>query len=196
MRVVVRREMLGAREQAWSIFSGKEIIEMTSNQIRSLVKSGTKVCGLKVGKGNELELDKEGFYTTNIMEHRYCGSYKPMIDNDVIANLFYTVIGKNEEAGTYEVISSRFEHTTLTEADVRSYLKLGVICSGAKLDAEGNIVIASVSSDSEKQPEVKEEKKQPEIKKVEIKLKSEDKKEDIKADVKKAEVKKAEVKKQ
>lgn len=27
MRIVVRREMLGAREQAWSVWSGKEVME-------------------------------------------------------------------------------------------------------------------------------------------------------------------------
>ena len=40
MRVVVRREMLGAREQAWSIWNGKEVMEYTGNQIKGMLKSG------------------------------------------------------------------------------------------------------------------------------------------------------------
>ena len=45
MRIVVRREMLGAREQAWSVWSGKEVMEYTGNQIKGMIKSGQKVCG-------------------------------------------------------------------------------------------------------------------------------------------------------
>ena len=39
MRVAVRREMLGAREQTWSLWSGKEVTEYTGNQIKNLIKS-------------------------------------------------------------------------------------------------------------------------------------------------------------
>ena len=49
MRVVVRREMLGAREQAWSIWNGKEVMEYTGNQIKKFnqvrpesLRSGTE----------------------------------------------------------------------------------------------------------------------------------------------------------
>ena len=91
MRVVVRREMLGAREQAWSVWNGKEVMEYTGNQIKGMLKSGQKVCGLTV-KDNELVSDAEGFFTTNIMEHRYCGNFTPMIESEnVMSNVFYIV---------------------------------------------------------------------------------------------------------
>lgn len=67
MRIVVRREMLGAREQAWSVWSGKEVMEYTGNQIKGMIKSGQKVCGLTI-KGIELVPDTEGFY------HKYHGA--------------------------------------------------------------------------------------------------------------------------
>lgn len=51
MRIVVRREMLGAREQAWSVWSGKEVMEYTGNQIKGMIKSGRKVCGLTIKGG-------------------------------------------------------------------------------------------------------------------------------------------------
>jgi len=63
MRVVIRRELLGVREQGWSIWTGKDVQEMTSKQIKDIIKAGKeKICGLKVGKSGELELDGEGFY--------------------------------------------------------------------------------------------------------------------------------------
>ena len=114
MRVVVRRECLGSREQCWSLWSGKEIMEYTGNQIKSLIKSGQKVCGLAL-KENELVPDAEGFFTTNIMEHRYCGNYTPMIENEnVMANVFYIVIGSHEEKGVvyYNCISTKFEQAS------------------------------------------------------------------------------------
>lgn len=68
MRVVVLREMLGNRETCWSLWSGKDVMEMTSNQIKNLIKAGTKVCGLTIDSNDNLVADLEGFYCTNIME--------------------------------------------------------------------------------------------------------------------------------
>jgi hypothetical protein len=173
MRVAVRREMLGAREQAWSIWTGKDVQEYTGNQIKNLIRNGNRVYGLRVSQSGELELDKEGFFTTNIMEHRYCGNFEPMVEDDSMANLFYTVIGKVEEAGAvyYECISSKFEHTKLTEADVRAYLKIGVIASGAKLEGD-KILTVTIEEQETVKPEVKSEKKvevKPEVKTVPVK---------------------------
>lgn len=161
MRVVVRREMLGAREQAWLVWTGKDITEYTGNQIKSLIKSGQKVCGLTVDGSNELVLDKEGFFTTNIMEHRYCGNYTPMIENEIMANLFYIVIGSHEENKVvyYDCISTKFEQAKFTEADVKAYIRLGIIPSGAKLDGD-KIVVAPL--DFEKATVAKPEKKKAE----------------------------------
>lgn len=166
MRVVVRREMLGAREQAWSIWNGKEVIEYTGNQIKNLIKSNQKVCGLTM-KDNELVPDAEGFFTTNIMEHRYCGSYTPMLESEgVMANVFYIVIGSHEEKGgaCYDCISSKFEQTSFNESDVRAYLRLGIISGGARLlGADDKIEIASL--EYEKTEETKPAEKKGEKKK-------------------------------
>lgn len=144
MRVVVNRIMLGTRELGWELWSGKDVMEMTSNQIKNLVKAGTKVCGLTIGKSGELELDKEGFYTTNMTVHSHIGSWVPMNDGGV-ANLLYVCIGKHEENGktVYDCISSRFEQAKITEADMRAYLKIGIVSGGAKLDGD-NIILAEL----------------------------------------------------
>lgn len=158
MRVVVRREMLGAREQAWSVWSGKEVMEYTGNQIKSMIKSGQKVCGLTL-KEVDLVPDTEGFFTTNIMEHRYCGNFTPMVENEsVMANVFYIVIGSHEEKGVtyYDCISTKFEQAKFNESDVKAYIRLGIISGGARLGADDKIEVASLEYEKEKPEEKKE----------------------------------------
>jgi len=79
------------------------------------------------------------------MEHRLCNNFKPMIEEDSIANMMYTVIGCREENGSkvYDCISNRFEQAKLSEVEVKTYIKIGIIASGAKLDGD-NIVVASL----------------------------------------------------
>lgn len=165
MRVAVRREMLGAREQAFSVWNGKEVVEFTGNQIRGMIKSGQKVCGLAI-KDNELVPDAEGFFTTNIMEHRYCGNYTPMIESEgVMANVFYIVIGSHEEKGVvyFDCISTKFEQTSFNESDVRAYIRLGIISGGVRLGADDKIEMASL--EYEKNEETKPTEKKGEKKK-------------------------------
>ena len=152
MRVVVRRECLGNREQCWSLWSGKDVTEYTGNQIKNMIKSGQKVCGLTL-KDNELVPDAEGFFTTNIMEHRYCGNYTPMIENEnVMSNVFYIVIGSHEEKGVvyYDCISTKFEQASFEQSDAKAYIKLGIISGGARLGADDKIELASLEYEKEK----------------------------------------------
>lgn len=161
MRTVVLREMLGNREICWSLWSGKDVMEMTSNQIKNLIKAGTKVCGLTIGEDDKLVADLEGFYCTNIMEHRHCGNYVPMDKEGCMANLFYIVIGKHEEKGAvlYDCISTKFEQLSIIEADLKAYLKIGIVSAGATL-VDDKVVLADL--------EFKKEESKPEEKKTEL----------------------------
>lgn len=168
MRTVVLREMLGNRETCWSLWSGKDVMEMTSNQIKNLLKAGTKVCGLTIGKNGDLEPDKEGFYCTNIMEHRHCGNYVPMIEEGYMSNLFYIVIGKHEENGVdvYDCISTKFEQLSISEADLKAYIKIGIVSAGAKL-VEDKVVLASLENEKEEEQKPETQSVEPEKKEVE-----------------------------
>ena len=145
MRVVVLREMLGNREICWSLWNGKEVMEMTSKQIKDSINAGKKVCGLKIGVSGELELDKEGFSCNNIMEHRHSSMYKPMVEENCMANMFYVVIGKSEEDGkiVYDCISTKWEQAKISEVDLRAYIRIGVVSAGAKL-VDDKIVLADL----------------------------------------------------
>ena len=165
MRVVVLREMLGNREICWSLWDGKQVMEMTSNHIKNLIKAGTKVCGLTIDSNGNLVADLEGFYCTNIMEHRHCANYVPMNIEGCMANLFYIVIGKHEEKGAvlYDCISTKFEQLSITEADLKAYLKIGIVSAGAKLEGD-KIILADLEF---KKEVAKQEEKKPELPKAE-----------------------------
>lgn len=172
MNVVVNKLVLGNRELGWECWNGKEVMEYTSKQLKDIIKAGKqKICGLKMGESGELELDREGFFTTNMMVHSHIGSWKPMTEESM-ANLLYVCIGSHEESGkvVYDCISSRFEQAVITESDMRAYLKIGIVSGGAKLDGE-KIVVASTELEAVKEVEVavadkKEPEKKPEPTKV------------------------------
>ena len=151
-RIVINREMLGNREICWSLWSGKDVMELTSAQIKTLLKSGKTVSGLTLTKSGELELDKSGFYCTNVMEHRHCSSYVPMVEIEIPANVFYIVIGSHEESGkkVYDCISTKYERLSLSEEDLRVYLRLGIVSAGAKL--EGDTILLPTPNEEKTDP--------------------------------------------
>jgi hypothetical protein len=154
--------MLGNRELGWECWTGKEVMEYTSKQLKDIIKAGKqKVCGLKIGEDGELELDEQGFYCNNLTVHTHVASWHGM-NEESMANLLYTCIGSHEEAGktVYDCISSRWEQTTMTESDMRAYLRIGIVASGAKLDGEKIVVASTELEKKAEEPKVTEEPKQ------------------------------------
>lgn len=162
MNIVVNKLVLGNRELGWELWSGKEVMEYTSKQIKDMIKAGKqKICGLKIGDNDELLLDKEGFFTTNMMVHSHIGSWKSMEEESMVNNL-YVCIGSHEESGkvVYDCISSKFEQAKISENDMRAYLKIGIVSGGAKLDGE-KIVLAGTEPEKKEQIPVTEKKEEP-----------------------------------
>lgn len=162
MNIVVNKLVLGNRELGWELWSGKEVMEYTSKQIKDMIKAGKqKICGLKIGDNDELLLDKEGFFTTNMMIHSHIGSWKSMEEESMVNNL-YVCIGSHEESGkmVYDCISSKFEQAKISENDMRAYLKIGIVSGGAKLDGE-KIVLAGTETEKKVQVPVTEKKEEP-----------------------------------
>lgn len=145
MNVVLNKIVLGNRELGWQTWDGKQVAEFTSKQLKDIIKAGKqKVCGLKVGCSGELELDTEGFFTTNMMVYSHIGNWKPMVEDSML-NLLYVCIGSRveNEKKVYDCISSRFEQLAITEEEMKVYLKMGVVSGGAKLDGD-KIIVASL----------------------------------------------------
>lgn len=160
-KYVVVRTMLGNREQGWTLWNGKEVVEMTSKEIKDALLKEEAVYGLEVGEDGELTLGRN-FFTRNIMEHRQVGNYKPMIEEEnCMVNVFYIVTGRTD-SGEYEVISTKYERTAFSEEKVKIMLSMGIISAGAKLEGD-KVVLPDLSKKEEKkQTEAKAEPKEKE----------------------------------
>ena len=168
MKVAINKLMLGNRELGWELWDGKGVLEQTSRQIKDAIKNGERVYGLKLDKNEELTLDADGFFTTDLMLHSHIGNYKSMTSDAGVTNQVMVCVGSKTAGGkkVYDCISSRFEQIRVSEEEMKAYLKIGLVTSGAKLNGE-EIVVASMESKklesgTEKQVEKKEQKVKPE----------------------------------
>ena len=144
--VVTNEIFLGTRAicyEAYSLPKG-EVVELTEKQIKDTLKGLTKdeVYGLRLSEAGELELDTDGFFTTNMMKKIHTNALVPMVEDDCLANLFYIVIGTHKDKANtmYDVISSRYEQTSFTEEKVRTLLDMHIISAGAKMQ-DGKVVV-------------------------------------------------------
>lgn len=167
-KFVVSRTMLGNREQGWALWNCKEIVEMTSKEIKDALLNGEEIYGLEVGEDGGLDLGRN-FFTRNIMEHRQVGNYKPMVEEEnCMANVFYIVTGRTEN-GEYEAVSTKFERTTLSEERVKVMLLMGIVSAGAKLEND-KIVLPDLGKKTEKaEKKAAEAKAEPKAEKAETK---------------------------
>lgn len=155
--VVTNEIFLGARAicyEAYSLPKG-EVVELTEKQIKDALKGLTtdEVYGLRLSEAGELELDTDGFFTTNMMKKIHTNTLVPMVEDDCLANLFYIVIGTHKDKGNtmYDVISSRYERTSFTEEKVKTLLDMHIISAGAKMQ-DGKVVVAPLEKPKAPEP--------------------------------------------
>jgi hypothetical protein len=132
-----------------------EVVEMTAGQIKSALKAGKEILGVKISTGNELELDKENYYMSNIMKKVHINKLEPLFDTESsLANIFFYVVGVCDKDGKryYNVINSRFGRTKMTEELVRAYIPIGVIAGGVKLE-DDKIIVSDLIKPADKIPE-------------------------------------------
>ena len=156
--VVTNEIFLGTRAicyEAYSLPKG-EVVELTEKQIKDTLKGLTKdeVYGLRLSEAGELELDTDGFFTTNMMKKIHTNTLVPMVEDDCLANLFYIVIGTHKDKANtmYDVISSRYERTSFTEEKVRTLLDMHIISAGAKMQGD-KIIIAPLEKPEQSKPQ-------------------------------------------
>lgn len=188
--VVVNKLFLGQRELGYELWTGKEVIEMTSKSIKDSIKAGDEIYGLTIGKNGGLELDRESFYMTNLMEKRHIGNLTPMYETDSKANIFYLVTGSHKEGDKifYEMISSRFERLDVTKEKLSIMYEMGLINGGVKME-NGEPVLPQMGK--KEQPEKKETVTEEKEKTAEVKKEPAEKKETT-GDKKEADKKKGE----
>lgn len=140
-KYVVSRIMLGGREIGWELWNGKEVVEMTSKEIKSALLKNEPIYGLEIGADGELTLGSD-FFTRNIMEHRHVDNFRPMFEDDNKPSTYYIVLGKTED-GQYEMISTRFRRMTFSEEHLKAVFSLGAVSAGMKME-DGKIVIPEI----------------------------------------------------
>lgn len=157
--VVTNEIFLGTRAicyEAYSLPKG-EVVELTEKQIKDALKGLTtdEVYGLRLSEAGELELDTDGFFTTNMMKKIHTNTLVPMVEDDCLANLFYIVIGTHKDKGNtmYDVISSRYERTSFTEEKVKTLLDMHIISAGAKMQ-DGKVVVAPLEKQKAPEPTI------------------------------------------
>lgn len=157
--VVTNEIFLGARAicyEAYSLPKG-EVVELTEKQIKDALKGLTtdEVYGLRLSEAGELELDTDGFFTTNMMKKIHTNTLVPMVEDDCLANLFYIVIGTHKDKGNtmYDVISSRYERTSFAEEKVKTLLDMHIISAGAKMQ-DGKVVVAPLEKQKAPEPTI------------------------------------------
>ena len=82
---VLNELVLGGRELGWELFNGKEVVEMTSKQIKDGLKAGKEIYGLRVTDKGEFVPDEKVFYN-NYMIKSHVGNLRPYGEN-TIANV-------------------------------------------------------------------------------------------------------------
>ena len=156
--VVTNEIFLGTRAicyEAYSLPKG-EVVELTEKQIKDTLKGLTKdeVYGLRLSEAGELELDTDGFFTTNMMKKIHTNTLVPMVEDDCLANLFYIVIGTHKDKANtmYDVISSRYERTSFIEEKVKTLLDMHIISAGAKMQGD-KIIVAPLEKPEQSKPQ-------------------------------------------
>ncbi len=149
--LVLNKLCLGNRELGYELIdlNKLEVVEMTAGQIKSALKAGKEILGVKVSAGNELELDKEKYFMTNIMRKVHINKLEPVYESEnTLANIFFYVVGVSVKDGKqyFNVVNSRFGRTKMTEEMIKAYYPIGVIAGGVQVVNEEVIISELINS--------------------------------------------------
>ena len=152
-KYVINKVDLGKRTVGYEVYHSdtKEIIGLTEKQVKDMLGKGESVNGFILDTDGELQLDRDGFHTSNIMVKTGINRRKPLEPTNNAASVFYTLVAvhKGLNGITYEIINSRFARTQISESKLRALLELGCLTGGCYLDQDGNIIISDGVETSE-----------------------------------------------
>ena len=145
-KYVINRVDLGKRIVGYKVYvsESKEFIGLTEKQVRDTLSKGEQVYGFILGAEDNLQLDKEGFHTNNIMVETGIDRLRPLETSGAAVNVFYVVVAvhKGKDGTTYEMVSSRYGRTTITENKLKSLMEVGCISGGVYTDGKGKLAAA------------------------------------------------------
>ena len=144
MKTVISRIDLGVtRIAGYCLFeeSTGEFEEKTPKQVKDLIKRH-KVNGL-ILKNDKIELDKEGFNTTNLMVKSGIGKFRPLYETDSIINCMYAVVRVilYDDKTVYQVINNRCARKKFSKEKLKLLMELGNV-AGVRL-VDNNITVCN-----------------------------------------------------
>lgn len=146
MKYLVNREDLGKRVTGYIFYDAdnKGFTGLTEKQVKETLGKGERLYGLVLDAEGEIQMDKEGFKTTNYMVRSGINNLAPVNESDCAANIFYVVVGMRKVQGgenVYEVISSRYARVEMPESKIKMLCEFGCIQGGVYLDNKGKLSI-------------------------------------------------------
>lgn len=144
MKTVIARLDLGVTRVAGFCFyndSTGEFEEKTPKQVKDLIKKH-EVNGL-ILKNDQIELDKDGFNTTNIMIKTGVGKFRPLYETDSIVNCMYAVVRVilYDDKTVYEVINNRCARKKFSKEKLKLLIELGNVAGVILVD--NNITVCN-----------------------------------------------------
>lgn len=139
---LINRIDIGKRTTGYKIYVSetKEIYGLTEKQMKRLLNRGNKVYGFILDQEGNLQLDREGFHTRNIMIESGINRLRPLVLSG-IASEFYVVVAVYKNNMTYEVVSSRYGRTCISESRLKDLYEINSISGGVYFGKEGNLMI-------------------------------------------------------
>lgn len=146
MKYLVNREDLGKRTTGFIFYNAdnKEFVGMTEKAIKDTLTKGERLYGLVLSAEGEIQMDKDGFKTTNYMVRSGINSLSPVNESDCAANIFYVVVSVKKVQGgesVYTVVNSRYARLEMPESKVKMLLEFGAIQGGAHLDSKSKLQV-------------------------------------------------------
>lgn len=144
-KYVINRMDLGKRITGYKVYvsESKDFLGLTEKQIKNQLAKGDRVYGFLLDSEGNLKLDNEGFHKGNLMIETGIGTLKPVMHAEAAINVFYVVVSaiKGKAGTTYEVISSRYGRSCITEDKLKVLMEIGCITGGVYLDNRGKVAI-------------------------------------------------------
>lgn len=116
--------------------TSKDIVGMTSKQVKDAIAGGEVIQGFKLDDEGELVINSD--FCKNLMQKSGINTLTPKNQTDCIVNLIYTVVGR--VGSECEVVSSRFFHGNMTEEKIKTLYELGAV-NGILIDTKGKVKV-------------------------------------------------------
>ena len=135
-------DYIGTRMVGWCLFNGRDYSFVSDKQVKTRLKAGDLVNGLKLDDEGSVVIDKE--FTTMLMGKSGL-TFSPIAaadDEDPVMNKYYALVEveQSKNGKLYHFITNRCGHECFDEVQLKSML--GILnMGGVKMNDKGKILV-------------------------------------------------------